>query len=187
MTTIVGIAGSARQGSYNRALLGAAVEIAPPEVTLDAHDIGGIPLYDGDLEAEQGIPERVTELKDLIAAADGLLLASPEYNNSLPGPMKNAIDWLTRPPKDIGRVFGDRPVGLIGATPGRGGTRLAQTAWLPVFRTLSMRPWFGKNLYVAGAGQLFDDQLRLTDDTTRTQLAEYVRGFVEFVEGCRTG
>ncbi|MFW6051121.1 MAG: NADPH-dependent FMN reductase [Myxococcota bacterium] len=182
-TTIVGIAGSIRKRSYNRALLEAAAEVAPPQVTVEIHGIEGIPVYDGDLESERGIPAPVAELKERIAASDGLLLASPEYNNSLPGPLKNAIDWLTRPPKDIGRVFGGRPVGVLGVTPGRGGTRFAQTAWLPVFRTLSMRPWFGKNLYLAGAGDLFDEDLRLTDDKVRALLTEYMHGFAEFASG----
>jgi NAD(P)H-dependent FMN reductase len=102
--------------------------------------IRGIPLYDGDLEAEKGIPDAVQILKDLIASSDGLLLVTPEYNNAMPGVFKNAIDWLSRPPKDIRRVFGDRPVALMGATPGMGGTILGQNAWLPVLRTLGMRP-----------------------------------------------
>lgn len=83
-------------------------------------------------------------LKDRIAAADGLLLVTPEYNNSIPGVFKNAIDWLSRPASDIGRVFDGKPVGLIGATPGGMGTPFSQTAWLPVLRTLGTRPFFGK-------------------------------------------
>jgi chromate reductase, NAD(P)H dehydrogenase (quinone) len=181
MTTIAGIAGSIRRDSHNRALLRAAAEVAPEGTTVEQHGIDGIPVYDGDLESEAGIPAPVAALKERVAAADGLLLVTPEYNNSLPGPLKNAIDWLTRPPKDIGRLFRDRPVGLIGATPGRGGTRLAQLAWLQVFRALGMRPYFGKGVYVAGAGDLFDDQGRLVDEATRQQLADYMGGFVELV------
>jgi chromate reductase, NAD(P)H dehydrogenase (quinone) len=100
--------------------------------------------------------------------------------------LKNAIDWLSRPPKDIGRVFGGRPAALLGATPGRGGTRLAQQAWLPVFRVLGVRPYFGKSLYVAGAGDLFDGQGVLTDATTRRLLTELVQGFVAFVGASRS-
>lgn len=181
MATIVGVAGSLRRGSYNRALLAAAVELAPGGATLQPFGIDGIPLYDGDLEKEQGIPEAVTRLKDAIAGADGLLFVSPEYNNAIPGPLKNALDWLTRPPKDIARVFGGKPVGIVGATPGRGGTRLAQTAWLPILRALRTRPFFGESLYVAGTGDLFDDQMRLTDPDTRERLRKYLEAFSDFV------
>src|SRR5262249_42079945 len=125
--TILGISGSLRRGSYNSMLLRAAVELAPEDTRIDVASIAGIPLYDGDLEAEKGIPEPVRQLKDRIAQADGLLLVTPEYNNSIPGVFKNAIDWLSRPASDIPHVFGGRPVALAGATPGRGGTLLAQT------------------------------------------------------------
>src|SRR5262245_30816970 len=125
MAKIVGISGALRQGSYNAALLRGAVDLAPAGLVIEIASIRGIPLYDGDLEAADGIPEPVRMLKDLIAAADGLLLVTPEYNNSVPGVFKNAIDWLSRPPKDIPRVFGGKPVALMGATPGSGGTALA--------------------------------------------------------------
>ncbi len=181
MTTIVGIAGSLRKGSFNAALLRAAAEAAPAGTAVEIASIAGIPVYDGDLEAERGIPEVVAALKDRIAAADGLLLATPEYNGSLPGAFKNAVDWLSRPGKDIARVFGDKPVALTGATPGMGGTRLAQTAWLPVLRALGVRPWLGKQLYVAGAGQAFDAEGRLVDEKVRKLLSEFMSGFAEFV------
>ncbi|MGH8705662.1 MAG: NADPH-dependent FMN reductase [Burkholderiales bacterium] len=182
MATIVGIAGSARRGSFNAALLRAAIELAPSGLTVEPASIRGIPLYDGDIEAENGIPEPVRALKERIAAADGLLLVTPEYNNSLPGAFKNAIDWLTRPAADIPRVFGARPVALMGATPGRGGTTLAQAAWLPVVRVLGMRPWFGRSLYVANAGKVFDAQGKLTDEQVRGQLTSFMAGFAEFVQ-----
>ncbi len=181
MTTIGGIAGSLRKGSFNAALLRAAAEAAPAGTAVEIASIAGIPVYDGDLEAERGIPEVVAALKDRIAAADGLLLATPEYNGSLPGAFKNAVDWLSRPGKDIARVFGDKPVALTGATPGMGGTRLAQTAWLPVLRALGVRPWLGKQLYVAGAGQAFDAEGRLVDEKVRKLLSEFMSGFAEFV------
>ena len=160
MTTIIGLSGSLRRASYNAALLGAAAELAPAGCTIEIASIKGIPLYDGDLEAKQGIPKPVAALKDRIAAADGLLLVTPEYNHSLPGVFKNAIDWLSRPASDIGRVFGNKPVGLIGATPGGMGTAFSQTAWLPILRTLGTRPFFGKMLYVSNAGKIFDAQGR---------------------------
>ncbi len=183
--TILGIAGSLRRASYNAALLRAAAELAPDGVAVELESVRGIPLYDADVEADSGIPARVVELKERIAAADGLLLVTPEYNNSMPGVFKNAIDWLSRPPKDIARVFGDRPVALLGATPGRGGTRLAQEAWLPVLRTLGTRPWFGQQLYVAGAGDAFDSNGALVDPTIRKLLSSYIQGFSDAVQSGR--
>src|SRR6202023_2384866 len=118
MATILGIAGSLRRGSLNAALLRAAVELAPSGTTIQSASIRGIPLYDGDVE-EQGIPPAVAELKEKIVAADALLLVTPEYNNSIPGVFKNAIDWLSRPPADVPRVFANSHVALIGASPGR--------------------------------------------------------------------
>ncbi|HSO06317.1 MAG TPA: NADPH-dependent FMN reductase [Pelomicrobium sp.] len=177
MTTIIGIAGSLRAGSFNAALLGAAAELAPAGCTIEIGSIRGIPLYDGDVEAKDGIPGPVAALKERIAAADGLLLVTPEYNNSMPGVFKNTIDWLSRPPKDVPRVFRGKPVALIGASPGRMGTAFSQTAWLQVFRALGMRPWFGATLYVGGAAALFDAEGRLTDADTRKRLAAFVEGF----------
>lgn len=182
MSHIIGIAGSLRRASYNAALLRAAVEHAPSNLQVEIASIAGIPLYDGDQEREQGIPAPVSQLKEKIAAADGLLLVTPEYNNSLPGVLKNAIDWLSRPARDITRVFGGKPVGLMGATPGRGGTRLAQTAWLPVLRTLDTRPWFGGQLYIGNAAGVFDEQGLLTDDVVGQQLTTFMRGFADWVE-----
>jgi chromate reductase, NAD(P)H dehydrogenase (quinone) len=181
---IIGIAGSLRSGSFNSALLRAAVAECPPEATIEVETIHGISLYDGDVEAAEGIPPRVAELKERIAAADALLLVTPEYNNSIPGVFKNAVDWLSRPASDIKRVFGDRPVGLIGASPGAFGTIQSQAAWLPVLRALGMRPWFGQLLYVGGASKVFDPTGKLVDEAIRTRLRNYVRGFIGFA---RTG
>ena len=182
MNTIIGIAGSLRKASYNAALLRAAAELAPPGCRIEVASIRGIPLYDGDVEAAEGVPPAVTELKDRIASADGLLLATPEYNNSLPGVFKNAIDWLSRPPDDIDRVFGGRPVGIMGATPGMGGTRLSQTAWLPVVRALGMSPWFGETLFISNASQVFDKTGGLVDEKVKRRLTAYMQGFATFVE-----
>lgn len=183
MTKIIGLSGSLRVGSFNSGLLRAAAELAPAGCVVEIASIQGIPLYDGDVEATDGLPEAVTALKDKIAAADGLLLATPEYNNSMPGVFKNAIDWLSRPGSDMRRVFGGKPVGLIGATPGRFGTLSGQTAWLPVFRTLGLKPWFGSLLYIGAAGSLFDGEGNLTDIGTSDRVAKYMAGFAEFVAG----
>jgi chromate reductase, NAD(P)H dehydrogenase (quinone) len=177
---LVGISGSLRKGSFNTSLLKAAQEVMPSGSTLEIASIEGIPLYNFDVETE-GIPKAVDLLKDRIAAAEGLLLVTPEYNNSIPGVFKNAIDWLSRPPKDIPRVFNGRPVALIGASTSLGGTRFSQVAWLPVLRTLGTHPYFGKLLYSASAAQAFDPEGRLIDEKVRSQLTLVMAGFVEFV------
>jgi chromate reductase, NAD(P)H dehydrogenase (quinone) len=123
----------------------------------------------------------VRALKDRIAAADGLLLVTPEYNNSIPGVFKNAIDWLSRPASDIPRVFGGRPVALMGATPGRGGTALAHAAWLPILRTLGALTWSGRPVYVANAAKAFDAAGRLVDDAVRATVEKHLRGFADFI------
>jgi chromate reductase, NAD(P)H dehydrogenase (quinone) len=134
MIKILGISGSLRRASYNGALLRAATRLMPDEATLETGSIRGIPLYDGDVEA-QGIPPAVTSLKEAIVKAHGVLLVTPEYNNGIPGVFKNAIDWLSRPAADIKRVFGGKPFAVMGASPGPFGTVLSQAAWLPVLRT----------------------------------------------------
>ena len=186
MTQIVVLPGSWRKGSFNHALARAAVELAPKPDSFALHSIRDVPLYDGDLEASTGVPAAVATLKDAVAAADGLLLVTPEYNNSLPGTLKNAIDWMSRPPKDSGRVFGGKPVGIIGATPGMGGTRLAQGAWLPVFRALGMQLWSGGSLYVSGAGKVFDADGALIDAKVRELLTNYLAGFAAFAAKSRS-
>jgi chromate reductase, NAD(P)H dehydrogenase (quinone) len=153
----------------------------PEGVELVQHSIAGIPLYGGDVEAASGVPPVVEAAKDVVAAADGLLLVTPEYNNSIPGPFKNAIDWMSRPPRDITRVFGGKAVGVIGATPGRRGTVNAQTAWLTVFRALGLVPYFGGSLYLAGASGLFDEAGALVDEKSSDLLRAYLEGFARFV------
>jgi chromate reductase, NAD(P)H dehydrogenase (quinone) len=183
MTTIIGLSGSLRQKSFNSALLRVAASFAPAGTTIEIETIRGIPLYDGDVEASSGAPAAVVALKDKIAKSDGLLLVTPEYNNSIPGVFKNAIDWLSRPADDVPRVFGGKPVGMIGASPSRFGTLLSQNAWLPVLKTLGTRPWFGQTLYLSGAHKLFDASGNLADEESAKRVRSYIAGFCVFVTG----
>ena len=181
MTTIAGLAGSLRKGSFNMALLNAAAAVVSPGTQVEILSLKGIPLYNADEEAESGIPTAVRAIKDRVAVADGLLLVTPEYNSSIPGVFKNAIDWMSRPPKDSARVFANRPVAIMGATPGGAGTILAQDAWLPVIRALGMRPWFGGRMIVSNAGKIFEESGNLIDETTRERLKTFMVGFEQFI------
>ena len=99
----------------------------------------------------------------------------------MPGVLKNAVDWISRPTTDIKVVFGGKPVALMGASAGPFGTVLSQTAWLPVLRTLGTRPWFGGRLLVSRAATVFDEQGKLIDETIKKQLEQFLHGFVEFI------
>lgn len=179
MNTILGISGSLRKDSYNSALLEEARNLFPAAIKIgNVHDI---PLFNADIEAE-GVPEPVLQLKRRVADASGLLLVTPEYNNSMPGVLKNTIDWLSRPSLDIRNVFHDKPVAVIGVSPGRFGTLLAQNAWLPVFRALGSRSFTGQRLVVSGAADVFDDEGRLQDESVRQRLEKFIGAFVEFCE-----
>lgn len=178
MTKILGLSGSLRRASFNAGLLRAAVAAAPEGVTIETGSIREVPLYDGDLEAAEGMPPAVARLHEALAAADGLLLVTPEYNNGIPGVFKNAIDWMSR--GDGLALFKGKPVAVIGASPGGFGTTLSQTHWLPVLRTLQTRPWWEGRLMVARAGSLFDAAGELNDEATRERLTEFVAGFAAF-------
>ena len=187
MTRILGISGSLRAGSFNTALLRAAQQVAGAGIEFETATLHGIPLYDGDAEARDGEPAAVAALKRRILDADGVLLATPEYNNGMPGVFKNGIDWLSRtsPVGNIPSVFGGRPFALAGASPGGFGTILSQANWLPVLKTLGVDLWAGNRLMVSRAGSVFDADGNMVDDRVREQLAEFVRGFAAFAAARR--
>jgi NAD(P)H-dependent FMN reductase len=183
MVKLVGISGSLRKGSFNTQLLKAAMAQAGSGVIFEAGTIEGIPLYNGDLEAEHGLPPAVQVLKAQIAKADGVILFTPEYNNSIPGVFKNAIDWLSRPSSDSASIFANRAFAIAGASPGNFGTQLGQNAWLAVLHTLGARTWSGKRLMLPHAGEAFDTEGRLIDEATARRLAAFVAGFAAFARG----
>lgn len=183
MTRIIGISGSLRKGSYNSAVLRAAAGLVPADCELKIESIAGIPLYNGDDEAQSGIPSAVTRLKDAIASSDGLLIVTPEYNNSIPGVIKNSIDWLSRPGSDIPRVFKGRPAALAGASPGGFGTILSQNAWLPIFRTLGVDLWSGGRLLVSRVSGSVDAEGEINDDAVRENIRKFMHGFAQYIRG----
>lgn len=186
MTKILGIPGALRRGSYNHALLRAAVEVAPAGVAIEIAQLNAIPPYDGDLEsahaAEGGFPPTVAELRARWRAADAVLLASPEYNHSIPGVLKNALDWISRagPAKEsLGR---GKAVAIMGATNGNGGTRIAQAAWLAPLRAIGARAYAERMMFVSDGPRVFDAEGKLVDPKVRESLAAFVAGFAAEVE-----
>lgn len=175
---VVAFAGSLRAGSYNRALLRAAIETAPDGMTIEIVDIGAIPLYDADLE-EAGLPEPVAAFKSAIAAGDGLLIATPEYNHGVPGVTKNAIDWASRPPR---RSPLDRmPIGVVGASPGMTGTARGQSQLRQAFGFTNSYCMPQPQILVASAHEKFDADGRLTDGATREYLAKFLTAFADWI------
>jgi chromate reductase, NAD(P)H dehydrogenase (quinone) len=166
---ILGIAGSLREGSYNRALLRAAQELLPQDVELVEFDIRSLPFYDGDVEAA-GDPEPVVALKDAIREADALLIATPEYNRGVPGGLKNAVDWASRPP--LGSPLAGKPVALMGASTGRGGTALAQQQLREALEFPRAVVLDEPQVFVPEAYMHFDERGELADESIRAEIAE---------------
>lgn len=172
---VLGLAGSLREGSFNRALVRAARELAPAGMDVRAHDLHEVPLYDFDVE-QRGDPAPVEAFKRAIAEADALLVATPEYQHSIPGVLKNALDWASRP---AGRsVLKRKPVAIMGATPGRGATARAQSDLRKVLAYSRALVLDGPSVMIPHAREVFDDDLRLEDDATR----EVVRDTLERLE-----
>lgn len=176
--TIVGLAGSLRRGSFNRALLRAAQELAPPGLTIDIFDLVEVPLYNGDVEA-QGDPPPVAELKRAISAVDGVLFVTPEYNHGVPAVMKNALDWASRPPASA--ALGGKPVGIIGASPGITGSARGQSQLRQAFEFTNSFCMPQPELLVFKAHEKFNAAGQLTDDTTAKYLTRYLIAFEGWV------
>jgi len=180
MMRILGIPGSVRAGSWNRRLLEAAVRLVPADVELVPYDgLGTLPLFDEDLERGGDGLHAVRRLHDAVAQADGLLFATPEYNQSLPGVLKNAIDWLSRPVTDD--VLAGRPAAIIGATSGPWGTRLAQAELRHVLGVTGCLLLPQPRLYVRDAAAAFDARGALVHEPTRKQLAEVLAAFHDWI------
>ncbi|HEV2270621.1 MAG TPA: NAD(P)H-dependent oxidoreductase [Steroidobacteraceae bacterium] len=178
---VVAIAGSLRRESCNHRLLEAAASLSPPGMEVRImRELGSIPLYDADLERDSaGGPLAVRKLREAIAAADGLLIATPEYNHSFPGVLKNAIDWLSRPgPVE---ALNGKPVAIIGASSGQWGTRLAQAALRQVFYATESRVLPAPALYASACERLFDSDGLLTDQETRDRLGGLLRAFGNWI------
>jgi len=173
--TILGISGSLRRESLNTRALAAAREEAPEGVRIEPFDLAPIPLYDEDVR-QQGLPDSVQALRRGIAEADGLLIATPEYNYSIPGVLKNAIDWASRPPD---QPFNGKPIAIMGASPGRFGTARSQYHLRQVFVALNGLVLNKPEVMMAGANNLFDDDGRLTDDDTRGFVRKLVEALAE--------
>jgi chromate reductase len=150
----------------NRAALRAAGELLPESMTLETFDLAPIPMYDGDIEAA-GMPEPVRRFRERIAAADALLIASPEYNNSMPAVLKNAIDWASRPPEN---AFEGKPAAIMGASPGAFGTILGQDHLRRVCRVVDLHVMNYPEVYIAHARDKFDAEGSLTDETVRRRI-----------------
>jgi chromate reductase, NAD(P)H dehydrogenase (quinone) len=178
VVSVVGFAGSLRRGSYNRALLRAAMELAPPALHIVIHELDGIPLYNGDIEAA-GSPPGVVQLRDAIRQADGLLIATPEYNHGVPGVLKNAIDWLSRPPRDS--ALNGKIAAVMGASPGITGTARSQSQLRQAFVFTNTYALLQPEVLVGRAHEKFDVDGRLVHQATRDFLATFLQRFADLI------
>ncbi|MFI4967885.1 MAG: NADPH-dependent FMN reductase [Gammaproteobacteria bacterium] len=173
---VLGIAGSLRKGSYNKLALRAAIELKPAGMDIESFDIAPIPLYNEDLR-EQGFPSVVEEFREKIRAADALLFVTPEYNYSVAGVLKNAIDWASRPPD---QPFNDKPVAIMGASISRLGTARAQYHLRQTAVFLNMHVLNKPEVMISGAATAFDADGRLTDEGARKLIAELLVNLMEW-------
>lgn len=181
--TILGIPGSLRRGSYNRGALRAAQELVPEGAKVEIFDLDGIPLFNQD--EEKNPPAKVKELKERIRAADGILFSTPEYNYSVPGVLKNAIDWASRPYGDS--AWNDKPVAVMGASPSYLGTARAQYHLRQSFIFLNMHSLNGPEVMISNARERFDEHGNLTDPKTREPIQKMLQIFVQWIRQLETG
>lgn len=173
---VLGFAGSLRAGSYNRALLRGAANLLPQDMTLEIFEIEGIPAFNQDLEGD--IPKKVKEFKSKIREANAILIATPEYNYSVPGVLKNAIDWASRPYGD--NPFDGKPVAIMSASVGMLGGSRAQYHLRQIFVFLNMYPVNGPEVIVPFAQDKFDATGKLIDDNTKKFLAQLLRNLASW-------
>ena len=175
---VLGISGSLRKASYNRAVLEAAArDFAPDGMTVELADISGVPLYNDD-DRVAGYPDAVQALRARIAAADGVLIATPEYNYSIPGVLKNAIDWASRPPD---QPFDGKPVAILGASPGRTGTARAQYHLRQVFVFLNAIVMNKPEVMIGSVHEILGEDGTITDETTAEFLRAHLAAFKEWI------
>jgi chromate reductase len=181
---VLGFAGSLRKGSLNRALLRAAIKLAPDGMAITPYDLDDVPLYNGDVET-QGEPPGVAAFKDAIRAADGILMATPEYNHGVPGVMKNAVDWASRPARQS--PLNDKPVGVIGASPGQTGAARGQSQLRQAFEFTNSFCMPQPEVLVFRAHEKFDAAGALTDQKTAEIVARYLVAFEAWIRRFRQG
>ena len=175
---ILVILGSLRNGSFNRMTLDAAIEVAPQGMIFERAEIGDLPLYNQDIE-NAGIPASVLRLKDQIRKADGLLFVTPEYNYSMPGVLKNAIDWASRPPKE--NPFNGKPCGIMTASTGIGGGAKAQYHLRQSCVFINLIAMNRPEVIIPRAMEKFDEQGKLKDEATKKIIASFMQSFYEWV------
>lgn len=179
---VLGLAGSFRKASFNAMALRAAVELAPAGVSVETYDYRDIPFYDGDVEAGSGIPAAAETLREKIRAADALLIVTPEYNASIPGLLKNALDWSSRAPQ---QPLGGKPVAIMGASPGALGSIRAQLHLRQILLNVGAQVMVGPQVLIGGAGQRFSADGRLTDEGTQQFIRDLLAGLAGWTRQLR--
>jgi chromate reductase len=178
---LLGISGSLRKQSLNTAALHAAAQLLPEAVSMEIFDLSSIPIYNDDVR-EQGFPGPVQRFRDKIASADAVLIATPEYNYSIPGPLKNAIDWASRPPS---QPFDGKPIAIMGASPGGIGTARSQYHLRQVFVFLNGMLLNRPEVMIASAHTKFDAEGNLVDDAAKEHIRKQLAALVEWTRRLR--